>query len=220
MLVDAVAFQTPMSRLDDMAQQLRLRICLMDPAQNHILHETALAEEFGVSRTPVRQVLQRLAYEHLVETRTGVGTVVPKLAPEGAAHDFRVLAGALDLAAQTAAPALDIAAQRFLAQLSVLTGPADPAVLMDAPAMFALHSWLIAFARMLNPEPIMADAAASLHWRAIRRLLQQDRTGRTAQARILDRLCRTLHGQTDARAVLQMMALAMRDMGQVAAGTA
>jgi len=206
-----------MSRLDDMAQQLRLRICLLDPTQSHILYETSLAEEFGVSRTPVRQVLQRLAYEHLVETRTGVGTVVPKLDPDGAAHDFQVLAGALELAAQTAATRLDIAAQRFLAQLTVLTGPVDPEAPIDVSALFALHSWLIAFARMLNPEPIMADAAASLHWRAIRRLLQQDRPGRIAQVRILDRLCRNLLVQTDARAVLQIMALAMRDMGKVTA---
>jgi len=204
-----------MSRFDDMAQRLRLRICLMDPAQNHILYENSLAEEFGVSRTPVRQVLQRLAYEHLVETRTGVGTVVPKLDPGGAALDFRILAGALDLAAQTADETLALEAQRFQAQLSVLIGPAAPEGPMDVPVLFELHSWLIAFARMLNPEPIMADAVASLHLRVLRRLLQQNGPAdRIAQGRILDRLCRNLLVQTDARAALQMTALAVRDLGK------
>jgi DNA-binding GntR family transcriptional regulator len=40
------------------------------------LREVALAEEFGVSRTPIRQVLQRLESDGLVETRNGVGTIV------------------------------------------------------------------------------------------------------------------------------------------------
>jgi DNA-binding GntR family transcriptional regulator len=204
-----------MFRLDDMAQELRLRICLMDAAQSHILYENSLAEEFGVSRTPVRQVLQRLAYEHQVETRTGIGTVVPPLDPNRAAQDFLTLAGTFELAAQTAAPSFDAAARGLLAQLDVLVEREAPEHVIDASAIFALNSWLIAFARKLNPEPIMADAAASLHWRALRRLLQQDGARhRIAQGRILDGLCRNLLVQTDARAALQMVALAMRDLGK------
>ncbi|PWK61988.1 GntR family transcriptional regulator [Roseicyclus mahoneyensis] len=205
-----------MSRLDDIAQALRLRICLMDAANTHILYENSLAEEFGVSRTPVRQVLQRLAYEHQVETRTGIGTVVPPLDPDGAAQDFLTLAGTLELAAQTAAAPFDAVACDLLAQLETLVAPVAPAQPMEAAAIFALNSWLIAFARRLNPEPIMADAAASLHWRALRRLLQQDGARhKIAQGGILDGLCRTLLVQTDARAALQMMALAMRDLGKL-----
>ena len=41
-----------------------------------LLVETELASEFNVSRTPIRQALQRLDYEGLVETRNGVGTTV------------------------------------------------------------------------------------------------------------------------------------------------
>ena len=82
--------------------------------------------------------------------------------------------------------------------------------------MFALNSWLIAFARRLNPEPIMADAAASLHWRGLRRLLQESETQQQiTQGNILDGLCRNLLVQTDARAALQRMALAMRDLGKL-----
>jgi len=187
----------------------------MDAAQSHILYENSLAEEFGVSRTPVRQVLQRLAYEHQVETRTGIGTVVPPLDPTRAAQDFRTLAGMFELAAQTADPSFDAAARDLLGQLETLVERGAPEQLMEASAVFALNSWLIAFARKLNPEPIMADAAASLHWRALRRLLQQDGARhRKAQSEILDGLCRSLLVQTDARAALQMMALAMRDLGK------
>jgi DNA-binding GntR family transcriptional regulator len=55
---------------------IRDRICLLKYPPGTVLAETVLAEEFGVSRTPVRQALQRLDYEGLVETRNGVGTSV------------------------------------------------------------------------------------------------------------------------------------------------
>lgn len=47
-----------------------------------VLYETELSREFLVSRTPIRQVLQRLAYEQLVRTVSGVGTVVVPMARE------------------------------------------------------------------------------------------------------------------------------------------
>lgn len=42
----------------------------------HVLHEIELTEHFKVSRTPVREALQRLAREGLVTTKRGRGTVV------------------------------------------------------------------------------------------------------------------------------------------------
>lgn len=44
-----------------------------------MLKENELATEFGVSRTPIREALQRLAVEGLVEIRNGVGTFVTLL---------------------------------------------------------------------------------------------------------------------------------------------
>lgn len=41
-----------------------------------VLRETELADEFGVSRTPVREALQRLKTDGLVEVRHGVGNLV------------------------------------------------------------------------------------------------------------------------------------------------
>ena len=40
------------------------------------MREEELAKEFGVSRTPIRQVLQILEYEGLVTTRPGIGSIV------------------------------------------------------------------------------------------------------------------------------------------------
>ena len=55
---------------------IRDRICLLQYPPGTMLSENQLAEEFGVSRTPIRRVLQRLEFEELVVSKQGVGTLV------------------------------------------------------------------------------------------------------------------------------------------------
>lgn len=57
-------------------ETLRDRIVLLDYHPGAVLRETELAAEFGVSRTPIRAVLQRLEHGRLVMVRDGVGTIV------------------------------------------------------------------------------------------------------------------------------------------------
>lgn len=64
------------SRINTIYQTIRDRICFFEYPPSMVLKEMALAEEFGVSRTPIRQILQRLEAERLVEIRDGVGTIV------------------------------------------------------------------------------------------------------------------------------------------------
>lgn len=59
--------------------EIRDRICLLAYPPGTVLREGALATEFGVSRTPIREILQRLAYMGLVEVHNGVGTIVTEL---------------------------------------------------------------------------------------------------------------------------------------------
>ena len=63
-------------RFDRIYQTLRRRICLLDYAPDERLREEDLAEEFGVSRTPVRRVLVKLEAEGLLRSVHGVGTIV------------------------------------------------------------------------------------------------------------------------------------------------
>lgn len=63
-------------RFEALHQELRDRICLLDYAPGTRLSETVLAEEFGVSRTPMRRVLARLEAEGLLHSVQGVGTFV------------------------------------------------------------------------------------------------------------------------------------------------
>ncbi|WP_170984277.1 GntR family transcriptional regulator [Rhodoligotrophos defluvii] len=64
------------SRINAIYQTMRDRICFFEYPPTMVLKEVALAQEFGVSRTPIRQILQRLESEKLVEIRDGVGTIV------------------------------------------------------------------------------------------------------------------------------------------------
>lgn len=57
-------------------RELRDRICLLDLPPGAPLREQSLAEEFGVSRTPVREALTRLRYEGLVTSQPGGGASV------------------------------------------------------------------------------------------------------------------------------------------------
>ncbi len=66
-------------RFDRIYKEIRGRICMLDYKPGTLLNEGLLAEEFEVSRTPVRNVLLRLNYEGLVETRNGIGTIVTDL---------------------------------------------------------------------------------------------------------------------------------------------
>jgi DNA-binding GntR family transcriptional regulator len=58
----------------DIYNQLRQRILYIEYEPGQILKEQTLAKEFGVSRTPLRTVLFRLEWEHLVKIlpRTGI----------------------------------------------------------------------------------------------------------------------------------------------------
>lgn len=59
--------------------RLRERISLLDYPPGTVLSENRLADEFGVSRTPIRQVLHRLEFEGLVSIRRGVGSLVTSI---------------------------------------------------------------------------------------------------------------------------------------------
>ncbi len=66
------------SKVDTQAlhDNIRKRIYTLDFPPGEALREEELAAEFGVSRTPIRQVLQLLEFEGLVTSRAGGGSIV------------------------------------------------------------------------------------------------------------------------------------------------
>lgn len=84
------------TRVDTIYEIVRDRICVGHYPKDHVFHETALGNEFELSRTPIRQVLQRLAFEKLAVVRTGVGTIVEDSSGEVVVDYIEIHARLLD----------------------------------------------------------------------------------------------------------------------------
>ena len=133
------------------------------------LREEELAESFAVSRTVVRQALNRLAQDQVIELRHNVGAQVPQPTRETAAHVFdarrvvecevaRRLAGQLDAAQLQQLQALVQQAMQLHQQGRLDEADACYArVPADGPQMAdALHL------RFGISRPILADALDAL----------------------------------------------------------
>lgn len=67
------------TRADDVYQRLRAEILDLNLSPGDQLDEDQLAQTFGVSRTPVREALRRLAADNLVTSRPHRGTYVAEI---------------------------------------------------------------------------------------------------------------------------------------------
>jgi len=64
------------NRFDKIYKKIREEICLLHYPPGSVLNESELANQFNISRTPLRPVLQKLKFEGLVTIKNGVGTIV------------------------------------------------------------------------------------------------------------------------------------------------
>lgn len=87
---------------DTIFETLRDRICLLEYPPGTVLREATLATEFGISRTPIRAVLQRLAHDGLIVTRDGVGTIVTDLSHDEIHDIYRMRLKLAELIGQMA----------------------------------------------------------------------------------------------------------------------
>lgn len=88
--VHGVALSAQDSKFETMYRTLRTRIFLLDYAPGQRLSEETLAEEFGVSRTPLRRVLGRLESEGLTKSVRSVGTIVTDVDIEELVHTYQL----------------------------------------------------------------------------------------------------------------------------------
>ena len=66
-------------RLSNLYGDLRSRILLLDLKPGEMISEIALAADYQVSRTPVREAVQRLLGDGLVDVRGRAGTFVRRI---------------------------------------------------------------------------------------------------------------------------------------------
>ncbi len=75
---------------ESIKQILLRRICHLQYRPGDQLKEAELAREFGVSRTPVRDAINRISHYGLIASRNGVGTIVVGLSAEEIKHVYEV----------------------------------------------------------------------------------------------------------------------------------
>ena len=89
---------------DQIYESLKNAIVNLELQPGQRLNDNKLAEQFAVSRTPVREALKRLEDEGLVEAFPGSSTRVTELVEEEAKHAFTVVAALHALATKLAVP--------------------------------------------------------------------------------------------------------------------
>lgn len=92
---------------DEIYNQLKHAIITLQLQPGERIKDTDFAEQFGTSRTPVREALKSLETEGLVESLPGSLTRVTLLNEKEAKHAFPVVATLHSLAARLAIPLLD-----------------------------------------------------------------------------------------------------------------
>lgn len=156
----------PKHNAGSIADALRKRICLEPPTASPVLHEQALAEEFSVSRTPVRQALQRLAYERLVEVRSGVGTVVSPLDENNRDNDIQLAFALLGVAAEIEGEKpLSVEANSYIIALERQVSSAEH---IDLETNFTIRSTSLQVITREMSNDILAEALKAALWRLFR----------------------------------------------------
>lgn len=84
-------------------EELKKRIVLLDYDPGQVLREKDLIEEFGVSRTPVREALIRLEAEGLVRIFPNLGTIVSEVSFQQLKDVFEIRSFLVRLTGQLAA---------------------------------------------------------------------------------------------------------------------
>lgn len=102
------------------------------------LRDTDIAERLGISRTPVREALIRLAQDGLVESARGRGTRVTDLKIEQAPHLFEVGAVLDAYAAEVVAPRLTADDLRRLREVLKTMDTREPRALAEIDRDFHL----------------------------------------------------------------------------------
>ncbi len=114
----------PENITDQVYRALRQRIAEGEIAEGERMIENALAEEFNVSKTPVREALARLASERLVERIPGRGVIARAMSYEEVADYLEVREVLEELAAEKAATRVT---ESDIAKLESIIGESEAA---------------------------------------------------------------------------------------------
>lgn len=151
----------------DLKAAVRKRIISHWVNEDFILFENKLATEFGVSRTPIRQVMQALSAEGLVEIRSGVGTIATPLLDENEIEDLKSYSAILKACAEC----MDGSVQSYAAmEFSTIEQHLQLENHTDLSALFFDSS--LRFADVMSgliSDKVLRTAFIACYWRFVRR---------------------------------------------------
>ena len=105
---------TPLALYEQVAEQLRQRIFRRELEPGAWIDELKIAEEYGISRTPLREALKVLAAEGLVTMKLRRGAYVTEVSRKNISDVYRLLSLLeADAAAEVAGKATDEQLQRL-----------------------------------------------------------------------------------------------------------
>mgnify|MGYP005991972555 CR=1 FL=1 len=159
----------------DVLKAIRTKICLADPRETLSLKETALAQEFGISRTPIRHILQLLGNTQLLETQSGHGTQTTVLKVEDLSKHFETYGSICDIAISVAkeerVPRTTTLELMSVHNTLLIDDDRSPTAFID------IYGRIIdAMAHMIS-DPIICFAHQAAFWRLIRWRVQEVAAG-------------------------------------------
>lgn len=152
---------TPRALYEEVAEQLRQRIFRRELEPGSWIDELRIAEEFGISRTPLREALKVLAAEGLVTMKVRRGAYVTEVSERDLAEVYHLLAllesDAAGVVAERASAVQIAELQALHAELEAAAAPGK----VDREHFFAVnerfHMRLLAIADNRWRDQMVAD---------------------------------------------------------------
>jgi len=197
---------------DEVAASLRQRILAGDLGEGQQLRQDALAQDYGVSRIPVREALQRLAAEGLVVIKAHKGACVSGLAPEEIAELYELRAC---LEGDLAGRAMTRLTPRHLASMRGALGVYEKALARGRIADWGTENWRFHSALLeAAGRPVWLAELRQLNDRTERYVrLQLALTGALEQALADHRAIQAAAAEGDAEEVAGLMRSHIEDAG-------
>ncbi len=142
-------------------QTIKDRILCLEYAPGRILNEKVLAKEFGVSRTPLREVLNRLEWDQLVRVLPRSGTMVAEIEFQQIMNTFQVRMGIEEMIGKLAA---EHATEEHLQRLVTLQEQCkDLCEVKDKAALISIDRELRAILNDSADNPVLKNISESLY---------------------------------------------------------
>jgi DNA-binding GntR family transcriptional regulator len=183
--------------------ELKKRIVLLDYEPGQVLREKDLVEEFGVSRTPVREALIRLEAQGLVRIFPNLGTIVSEVSFQQLKDVFEIRSCLVRLTGQLAAERITAAElEQMRAQIKRMQAERDPKTLMrldsemhDLINRATKNDTLVKILEMLRDQAVRIWTYASAHDEYYGRMAEEfeqllaafERRDETESGRILEK---------------------------------